>query len=53
MPQVPQVDGMAGYAEAGEEDWEAIDKREEELDEDCGIDEASEDFARENGVLFY
>jgi len=53
MSQVPQVDGMASYTEQREEEREAIDRGEEELDEDDGVDETGKEFAREDGVLFY
>ncbi len=43
---------MAGYAEEGEEDGEAVDEGEENLNGDDGVDEAGEEFAREDGVLF-
>ena len=44
---------MAGYADEGEENGEAIDQSQERLDGDDGVDEAREEFAGEHGVLFY
>ncbi len=43
---------MARYTDCGEEEREAIDEGEEGLDGDYGVDEAGEEFAREDGVLF-
>lgn len=44
---------MTSYTETREEDRETIDERERDLDGyDC-VDEAGEEFAREDGVLFY
>lgn len=43
---------MAGYAEEGEKEGEAVDEGEEDLGGDDGVDEAGEGFAREDGVLF-
>ena len=43
---------MAAYAEEGEPDGEAIDDEEEELEHDDAVDEAGEEFFREDGVLF-
>lgn len=53
MAQVAHVDAMAGYADEGEENGEAIDQSQERLDGDDGVDEAREEFAGEHGVLFY
>lgn len=52
MPQVPHINRMARYTDSGEEEGEAVDEGEEGLDGYYGVDEAGEDFARENGVLF-
>lgn len=52
VAQVAHVDCMAADAQRGEEDWEAIDCREEDLGGDDAVDEAGEEFAREHGVLF-
>lgn len=52
VAQVAHVDGMAGDAEGGEEEGEAIDCGEEDLGGDDAVDEAGEEFAREDGVLF-
>lgn len=51
VSQVAHVDGMAGDAQRGQEQGEAIDGREEEEEGDDGVDEAGEEFAREHGVL--
>lgn len=52
MAQVAHVDAMAGYADEGEERREAVDQSQEGLDGDDGVNEAREEFAGENGVLF-
>lgn len=52
VAQVAHVDCMAADAQRGEEEWEAIDCREEHLGGDDAVDEAGEEFAREHGVLF-
>ena len=52
MSQVPHVDGMARYTDGGEEEGEAVYEGEEGLDRYDGVDEAGEEFAREDGVLF-
>ena len=44
---------MARYTDRGEEEREAVDEGEEGLDGYDGVDEAGEEFAREDGVLFY
>lgn len=53
MAQVAHVDAMAGYADEGEDEREAVDQGQEGLDGDDGVDEAREEFAGEDGVLFY
>ncbi len=53
MAQVAHVDAMAGYADEGEEEGEAVDQGQEGLDGDDGVDEAGEESAGEDGVLFY
>ena len=52
MAQVAHVDGMAGDAHEGGEQGEAVDQRQERLDGDGGVDEAREELAGEDGVLF-
>ncbi len=52
VAQVAHVDGMAGDAQRGEEEGEAIDGREEEEEGDDGVDEPRQEFPREDGVLF-
>ena len=52
MAQVAHVDGVARDADEGEEQGEAVDQRQERLDGDGGVDEAREEFARDDGVLF-
>lgn len=44
---------MTRYTNCRQQERETIYKREEELDCDYAVDEAGEEFARENGVLFY
>jgi len=53
VAQVLQVDDMAGDAEEGEPDGEAVDDEEEELQDDDAVDEAREELFGEDGVLFY
>ena len=53
MPQVTQVDDMAGDAEEGEKNGEAVDEFKEELQADDGVDEAGEELARKDGVFFH
>ena len=43
---------MACYTDSREEEREAVDEGQEGLDGDDGVDEAGEEFAREDGVLF-
>lgn len=43
---------MAADAQRGEQEWEAIDRRKEELDGYDAVDEAGKQFPREDGVLF-
>lgn len=44
---------MAGDAEEGERDGEAVDEEEEDLQGDDAVDEAREELFGEDGVLFY
>ena len=44
---------MARYTDCRQQERKAIYKREEGLDRYDGVDETGEEFARENGVLFY
>jgi len=53
VAQVLQVDDMAGDAEEGEPNGEAVDEEEEELQDDDAVDEAGEEFLREDGVLLH
>ena len=43
---------MTGDTDQGEADGETVDESEENLDGDDGVDEAGEQFAGQNGVLF-
>lgn len=52
MAQVAHVDGMARDADEGGEQGEAVDQRQERLHGDGGVDEAREELAGEDGVLF-
>ena len=40
MSQIAHVDGMAGYAEAGEEERKPVDKSEEDLKGYDGVNQA-------------
>ena len=43
---------MTGDTDEGEADGETVDESEEDLNGDDGVDEAGEQFAGQNGVLF-
>lgn len=49
--QVLRVDDMAGDAEGAEGDWEAVDEEEKRLYANDAVDEAVEQFLREDGVF--
>ena len=51
--QVLQVDGMAGDAERGQAEGEAVHGHEEPLQRDDAVDEPREQLLRRDGVLFH
>ena len=52
MAQISHVDSMACHAEERQRNGEMVDEGQEELERDDGINEASEQLAGEDRMLF-
>ena len=52
VAEVGRIDDVRGDGEEGQEERKGVEEPEEELGEDDGIDEAGEEFAREDCVFF-